>query len=167
MRPTSYPLKQSQYARIYQASERTVRNWMKKGAPLDDPKQMVETFLQAQRTVTPAHKYAESEKVQARHRQETDPASEAAAVRAALGERIADLEGVLGLARDFARKHELANWRQFVERCQVISGEIEQLYVLADINEDDEVPEQTRADLARPVIWNWIEDREATSQAEV
>ena len=162
---TSYPLKQSQYAKIYQASERTVRNWMKKGAPLDDPKEMVETFLQAQRTVAPAQKHAESEEVQARYRQELDPASEVAAVRAALGERIADLDGVLGLARDFARKHELANWRQFIERCQAISGEIERLYALAGINADDEVPEQTRADLAKPVVWNWLADREATSQA--
>ena len=162
---TSYPLKQSQYARIYQASERTVRNWMKRGAPLDNPTEMVETFLQVQRTVAPAQKHAESEEVQARYRQELDPASEAAAVRAVLGERIADLDGVLGLARDFARKYELANWRQFVECCQGISGEIERLYTLAVINGDDEVPEQTRADLAKPVIWNWLEDREATSQA--
>ena len=163
---TSYPLKQSQYARIYQASERTVRNWMKRGAPLDDPKQMVETFLQAPRTVAPAQKHAEREEVQARYRQELDPASKAAAVRAALGERIADLDGTLGLARDFARKHEPANWRQFVERCQVISGEIERLYALAGINEDDEALEPVRADLAKPVIWNWLEDREATNQAE-
>ena len=89
-------------------------------------------------------------------------------VRATLGERIADLDGVLGLARDFARKYEPANWRQFVERCQVISGEIERLYALAGINEDDEAPDEPmRADLAKPVIWNWSEDREATSHAEV
>ena len=165
VRTTSCPLKQSQYARIYQASEHTVRTWMKKGAPLDNPKQMVESFLQAQRMVAPVHKQVESEEAQARYRQEVDRASEAAAVRAALGERLADLNGVLGLARDSARKHELANWRPFVERCRVISDEIKRLYTLAGINEDDETLEPVRVDLTRPVIWNWSEDREATSQA--
>ncbi len=163
---TSYQLKQSQYARIYQASERTVRNWMKKGAPLDDPREMVESFLQAQRTTAPAQKFAEHEEVRARYRQEIDPATEAAEIRDALGERIADLEGMLGLARDFARKYEPTNWQQIIERCHVITGEIARLYDLAGIGDDYECLEQTRADLAKPVIWNWAEDREGTGQAK-
>ena len=166
MRTAPYPLKQAQYARIYQASERTVRTWMKKGAPLDDPAEMLASFIFNQRsTPVGAQKLAKRKQVQARYQQELDPAAGAAAIRNALGEWISELDAALGFARDFARKHEPANWRQMVERCHVISGEIERLYELAGISGDDEVPDQpARADLAKPVIWNWIKDREATNQ---
>ena len=46
---TPYKLKQVQYAEIYQASERTVCNWMKAAAPLDDPHAMFADFLPGKR----------------------------------------------------------------------------------------------------------------------
>ncbi len=127
---------------------------------------MIESFLQNQRTTVPGQKLAELFTLQTSYRREVDRAEEQAAVRAASGERIEELDGVLGLVRDFARKYEPANWQQFVERCRVITGEIARLYELVGIGEDYECLDQTRAELAKPVIWNWIEDREATGQAK-
>ena len=164
---TTYPLKQSQYAKIYQASERTVRTWMKKGAPLDDPAAMLEGFLCNQRsTPVAAQKLTELATLQASYQREVDPKVEQAAVRAEFGAQIVVADGQLTLARNFVRKYEPARWPEIVERLNGVMTELESILELAGIGEDYEWPEPTRADLAKPVMWNWLEDREGTNQAK-
>ena len=164
VKTASYKLKQKQYADIYRASERTVRNWMAKGAPLDDPQAMMAEFLPAQRTVGRETRYADPREITASYQRADDPSSEADAIRAELGEQLSEVDDRLMLARNFARKYQPENWEEIVEKINATMHTVNEVLTLAGIDDDYEWTELNRPDLAKPVIWNWTEDREATRQ---
>ena len=75
---------------------------MKQGAPLDNPQEMLETFLAGQRAVAGNQKFADLSEVQARYRAEQDPAAEREAIRAEQGWRLDELHCLLMGTRNFA-----------------------------------------------------------------
>ena len=129
---------------------------------------MLESFLSNQRSTTvSAQKLTELSSLQTSYQREVDPQVEQEAVRAEFGAQIVAADGQLTLARNFVRKYEPAEWPRLVERLNGVMAELESILELAGIGEDYEWPEPTRADLAKPVMWNWLEDRDAMGRAKL
>lgn len=161
---TPHPLKQSQHTRIYQASERTVRIWMKKGAPLDNPQEMLETFLAGQRAVAGNQNFADLSEVQARYRGEQDPAAEREAIRAEQGWPLDQLHHQLLGTRNFAMQYnKLEKSEQIVAQLNAMLEGVDTLFDLAGIGENFQYPETRRADLAKPARTKWTPNEQQES----
>ena len=148
----SYQLKQGQYAQIYQASERTIRNWMQKGAPLDDPHAMFADFLPGKRSLGAETRHADPLEVEARYQQARNPEGECHAIQAALWDRLHVIHLALMEARNFTRKFSPPNADAVATRLHTLMNEVEGVFELAGIGEDFVRPEHAREDLVKPVM---------------